>query len=136
MAASGLDVAVGFEWTPFTHGFVFWEYSGPEHRPPPDEASRREWLEGFLQARADYPDEPHDPDNPDGGETAADALRRTLAGQCDADALLALLDRMLAEWWEAGNGGGCGRETDLSACSSEPQCLDGIRLKKAVAFLS
>ena len=100
MAASGL--AVGFEWTPFSHGFVFWEYSGPEHLPPPDEASRREWLEGFLQAHTDYPNEPYDPDNPDGGETAADALRRTLAGQCDADALLALLDRMLAEWREAG----------------------------------
>lgn len=102
MAASGLDVAVGFEWTPFSHGFVFWEYPGQEPRPPPDEASRREWLEGFLQAHTDYPNEPYDPDNPDGGETAADALRRTLAGQCDADALLALLDRMLAEWREAG----------------------------------
>jgi hypothetical protein len=32
----------------------------------------------------------------------ADALRRTLAGQRDVDALLALLDRMLAEWREAG----------------------------------
>ena len=102
MAASGLDVAVGFEWTPFSHGFVFWEYPGPEHLPPPDEAGRREWLEGLLQAHADYPDEPYDPDHPDGGETAADALRRTLAGQRDADALLALLDRMLAEWREAG----------------------------------
>ena len=70
MAASSVaDVAVGFEWTPFSHGFVFWEYPGPEHLPPPDEAGRREWLEGFLQARADYPDEPYDPDNPDGGET-------------------------------------------------------------------
>ena len=133
MAAIGLDVAVGFEWTPFSHGFVFWEYSGPEHQPPPDETSRREWLERFLQAHADYPDEPYDPA---GGETAADALRRTLAGQGDVDALLALLDRMLAEWREAGNGGGCGRETDLVACSSKPRRLDGIHLKKAVAFLS
>lgn len=40
--------------------------------------------------------------NPEGGETAADALRRTLAGQCDVDALLALLDRLLTEWSEAG----------------------------------
>ena len=136
MAASGLDVAVGFEWTPFARGFVFWEYPGKEHLPPPDEASRREWLEGFLQAHTDYPDEPYDPDNPDSGETAADALRRTLAGQGDVDALLALLDRMLAEWREAGNGGGCGRETDLVACSSKPRRLDGIHLKKAVAFLS
>ena len=133
MAASGLDVAVGFEWTPFSHGFVFWEYPGPEHLPPPDEAGRREWLEGLLQARADYPDEPYDPD---GRETVADALRRTLAGQGDVDALLALLDRMLAEWRETGNGGGCGREADLSACSSKPRRLDGIHLKKAVAFLS
>ncbi len=78
MAASRVaDVAGGFEWTPFSHGFVFWEYPGPEHRPLPDEAGRREWLEGFLQAHADYPDEPYDPD---GGETVADALRRTLAG--------------------------------------------------------
>jgi hypothetical protein len=27
---------------------VFWEYPGPEHRPPADEAGQREWLEGFL----------------------------------------------------------------------------------------
>lgn len=103
MAPSGIaDIAIGFEWTPFSHGFVFWEYPGPEHLPPPDEAGRRDWLEGFLQARADYPDEPFDPDNPDGGETAANALRRTLPGESDVEALLALLDRMLAEWWEAG----------------------------------
>ena len=70
MAASGLDVAVGFEWTPFARGFVFWEYPSKEHLPPPDEASRHEWLEGFLQAHADYPDEPLDPDNLDSGETA------------------------------------------------------------------
>ena len=78
MAASRIaNIAVSFKWTPFAHGFVFWEYPGPEHRPPPDEAGRREWLEGFLQAHADYLDEPY---NPDGWETAADALRRTLAG--------------------------------------------------------
>ena len=134
MAASRIaNIAVSFKWTPFAHGFVFWEYPGPEHLPPPDEAGRREWLEGFLQAHADYPDEPYDPA---GGEPVADALRRTLAGQGDVDALLALLDRMLAEWREAGNGGGCGRETDLVACSSKPRRLDNIHLKKAVAFLS
>ena len=42
MAASGLDVAVGFEWTPFARGFVFWEYPGPEPLPPEDEAGQRE----------------------------------------------------------------------------------------------
>ena len=94
MAASGLDVAVGFEWTPFARGFVFLEYPGPEHLPPPDEAGRLEWLEGFLQAHADIP--------MNLSTRTADALRRTLAGPRDADALLTLLDRMLAEWREAG----------------------------------
>ena len=64
---------------------------GPEHLPPPAEAGQREWLEGFLQANADYPNEPYDPDNPDRGETAADALRRMLAGNPQLPALLALL---------------------------------------------
>lgn len=103
MAASSVaDISVGFEWTPFSHGFVCWEYPSPDHLPPADEARQREWLEGFLQAHADYPDEPYDPDNPSGGEGAPAALRRTLAGKCDVDALLALLNRMLAEWSEAG----------------------------------
>lgn len=102
MAASGLaEDAPVFEWTPFSHGFVFWEHPGSEHLPLSDEAGQREWLEGFRQAHADYPDEPYDPDHPESGETAADALRRTLAGQCDVDALLALLNRMLAKWREA-----------------------------------
>lgn len=93
MAASGVaDIAVGFEWTPFSHGFVFWEYPGPEHLPPPAEAGQREWLEGFLQAHADYPNEPYDPDHPDSGERAADALRRMLAGNPQLPALLALLE--------------------------------------------
>lgn len=79
MAASG--IAVGFEWTPFSHGFVFWEYPGPEHLPPSDAVGQREWLEGFLQAHADYPDEPYDRDKPgqrrDGsGRAAADATRQ------------------------------------------------------------
>ena len=87
MAASG--IAVEFEWTPFSHGFVFWEYPGPEHLPPSDAVGQREWLEGFLQAHADYPDEPYDPDNPDSGETAADALQRMLPGNPH---LLALLE--------------------------------------------
>lgn len=88
MAAS--SIAVGFEWTPFAHGFVFWEYPGPEHLPPADEVGQREWLEGFLQAHADYPDAP---DNPERGETAADALGRMLAGNPRLPALLALLER-------------------------------------------
>lgn len=94
MGASSVagDVAVGFEWTPFSHGFAFWEYPGPEHLPPPAEAGQREWLEGFLQAHADCPNEPYDPDNPDSGETAADALRRMLAGNPQLPALLALLE--------------------------------------------
>jgi hypothetical protein len=85
MAASG--IAVGFEWTPFARGFVYWEYPGPEYLPPADQAGQREWLEGFQQAHADYPDDPH---NPDSGETAADALRRMLAGNPHLPALLAL----------------------------------------------
>lgn len=33
MAASRVanNIAVGFEWTPFSHGFVFWESPKPEH---------------------------------------------------------------------------------------------------------
>ena len=95
MATSRLaEVAVGFEWTPFNHGFVFWEYPDREHLPPADEAGQREWLEGFLQAHADSPDDPQ--------EGARAALRRTLAGKCDVAALLTLLDRMLVEWREVG----------------------------------
>lgn len=45
---------------------------------------------GFRQAYADDPDD-FDPDHPDGGETAAAALRRTLAGNPHLPALLALL---------------------------------------------
>ena len=87
MVASG--IAIRFEWTPFAHGFVFWEYPGPEHRPPADEAGQWEWLEGFLQAHADDPDEPYDPES---GETAAEALGRMLAGNPQLPALLALLE--------------------------------------------
>ena len=120
MAASRVadSIAIGLEWTPFGHGFCYWKYPGQEPLPPTDEAGQREWIDLGIN------------------DGARAALRRTLAGQGDVDALLALLDRMLAEWREAGNGGGCGREIDLAACSSEPRCLDGIHLKKAVAFLS
>ena len=94
MGQSGIaNIAIGFEWTPFSHGFVFWEYPGPAHLPPSDEMGQQEWLEGFQQAHADDPNEPYDPDNPEGGETAADALRRMLPGNPHLAALLALLAR-------------------------------------------
>ena len=100
MASSGVaNIAVGFEWTPFSHGYVFWEYPGKEHLPPSDETGQRDWLEGFLQSHAEHPD---DPFNYEGGESASDALRRMLAGQCDVDALLALLNRMLKEGHKSG----------------------------------
>lgn len=103
MAASCVaNIAVGSEWTSFSHGFVFWEYPGKEHLPPEDEKGRREWLEGFLQAHADDPDEPFDPGGEECGERAAAARRRMLAGQCEGEGLLNVLDRMLAEWREAG----------------------------------
>ena len=54
---------------------------------------QQEWLEGFQQAHADYPDEPYNPDNPESGETAADSLRRMLPGNPYLAALLALLAR-------------------------------------------
>ena len=79
MAAS--SVAEAFNWTPFSHGFVFWESPKPEHGPPSNQAGQWDWLEGFLQAHADYPDEPYDRDKPgqrrDGsGRAAADATRQ------------------------------------------------------------
>ena len=64
-----------FEWTPFMHGFVFWELPGPEHLPPDDEARRLEWLDGFCQAHADYPAD----GNFEGGESAVEAIDRLLA---------------------------------------------------------
>lgn len=81
-----------FQWTPFSHGFVFWEYPGPDHLPPSDEIEQQEWLEGFQQAHADDSDEPYDLD-PEGGETAADALKRMLPGNPHLPALLALIQR-------------------------------------------
>ena len=65
------DIAVDFEWTPFSHGFVFWEYPNSEHLPPADEAGQREWLEGFQQAHAD------DPENPDSGCSVPNAGRES-----------------------------------------------------------
>lgn len=103
MAASGVaNRAVGFEWTPFARGFFFWEYPSPAHLPPTDEAGEREGLEGFRQAHADDPNDPREWIDPGLNEGAHAALRRTLAGKCEVDGLLNLLDRMLAEWREAG----------------------------------
>ena len=39
----------------FQRGFVFWENPKAEYMPPLDDIGRQEWLEGFLQAHADYP---------------------------------------------------------------------------------
>ena len=64
-----------FEWTPFMHGFVFWELPGPEHLPPDDDAGRLEWLNGFQLAYADYPDTL----DPEAGESITQALDRLLA---------------------------------------------------------
>jgi len=67
-----------FKWTPFAHGFVFWEFPKPGHLPPgPDDlAGLREWLSGFQQAYADYPDTA----DPEEGESLSEALDRLLAG--------------------------------------------------------
>ena len=73
----------------FERGFVFWEHNDVERfGPPADDQSRREWLDGFNLAFADYPD---DPFNPEEGETAADALNRMLAGHPALPSLLMML---------------------------------------------
>jgi len=53
MAASRVanNIAVGFEWTLFSHGFVFWEYPGPEHLPPADEAGQRAVFQALGRVR-------------------------------------------------------------------------------------
>jgi hypothetical protein len=67
-----------FEWTPFSHGFVFWETPRSEFGPPSaaDDVGLQEWLDGFMQAYADYPDTL----DPGAGESPAEALDRLLAG--------------------------------------------------------
>jgi hypothetical protein len=64
------------ELNAFQRGFVFWEHPKPEYLPPIDDKGRREWLEGFCQAHADYPDG----DDFESGETAQEALDRMLEG--------------------------------------------------------
>jgi hypothetical protein len=78
-----------FEWTPFSHGFVFWETPTAEHRPPGLENAEglREWLAGFQQAYADYPDTL----DPDDGEPLSAALDRLLAGHSTLPALKMML---------------------------------------------
>lgn len=69
------------EWTPFMHGFVFWETPKLEHSPPAAAAAEdlNEWLTGFCQAHADYPNVvPMPPDYEDSGETVIKALERLL----------------------------------------------------------
>ncbi len=38
-------IVIGFKWTPFARGFIFWKYPGPEPLPPADEAGQREWID-------------------------------------------------------------------------------------------
>ena len=46
MAASG--IAVGFEWMPFSHGFVLWEYPARStSRPPPRPDSGSGWRDSY-----------------------------------------------------------------------------------------
>lgn len=71
----------------FQKGFVFWEHPKAEYMPPIDGAGRREWLEGFCQAHADYPDS----DDFEGGETVEEALDRLLGGHPALPALKAML---------------------------------------------
>ena len=65
-----------YELDAFQRGFVFWEHPKPEYLPPIDDAGRREWLEGFCQAHADYPDG----DDFESGETVQEALDRHWKG--------------------------------------------------------
>jgi hypothetical protein len=77
-----------YEFDAFQRGFIFWETPKPEYMPLIDDAGRREWLEGFLQAHADYPDTL----DPEEGETAQEALERMLEGHPALPALKAMLD--------------------------------------------
>jgi hypothetical protein len=76
----------------FQKGFVFWEHSTAEYLPPIDDAGRREWLEGFLQAHADYPDTL----DPEEGETVQEALDRLLGRHPALPVLKIMLDAMYA----------------------------------------
>jgi hypothetical protein len=77
-----------YELDAFQKGFVFWEHPKLEYMPPIDDKGRREWLEGFIQAFADYPDTL----DPGEGETAQEALDRLLEGHPALPALKAMLE--------------------------------------------
>jgi hypothetical protein len=84
-----------FHWTPFTHGYVFWEHSTPEYHPPgPDDIKGlRQWLEGFELSHAEHPDvivDLSDPNAEEAGESVAEALNRLLAGHPVLATLLAM----------------------------------------------
>lgn len=68
---------IEIEWTALMRGFVFWETPRAEFGPPdPAEvADLAEWLAGFQQAFADYPDTL----DPEAGESLSEALDRLLA---------------------------------------------------------
>ena len=68
-------------WTPFTHGYVFWELETAKHHPPgPDDIEGlRQWLEGFQLSHAEHPDVISEPPNFENrGGTVAGALDRLL----------------------------------------------------------
>lgn len=84
-----------FQWTPFTHGYVFGEHSTPEYHPPgPDDIEGlRQWLEGFELSHADHPDvtsDPSDPNVEEAGESVAGALSRLLVDHPSLPTLLAM----------------------------------------------
>jgi hypothetical protein len=62
----------------------------PTPLPPIDDKGRWEWLEGFCQAHADYPDG----DDFEGGETAQEALERMLEGHPALPALKMMLEAL------------------------------------------
>jgi hypothetical protein len=78
------------ELNAFQKGFVFWKHPKPEYLPPIDDAGRREWLDGFCQTHADYPDSL----DPEGGETVQEALDRLLEGHPALPALKAMLESL------------------------------------------
>lgn len=78
-----------FTWTPFAHGFTFWEIPDAEHSPPgPLQADELcEWLECFCMAHADCSGSL----DFGSGESTEAALNRLLAGHPALPALLAML---------------------------------------------
>jgi hypothetical protein len=77
-----------YELNAFQQGFGFWEHPKHEYMPPIDDAGRWEWLKGFCQAHAAYPDS----EDLESGETAQEALDRLLEGHPALPALKAMLE--------------------------------------------